>query len=150
MANTYIQMFVHMVFSTKRRTPSIKKSDFAKLHQYMRTVLESKQCPVVMVGGVENHVHLLFQLGKGITISNAARFVKSNSSKWLKEIDKDYGSFAWQDGYSAFSVSKSVVPKVKRYIANQESHHSNQFYEDELKHFLDLQEIKYDDRYIFD
>lgn len=80
MANTYTQLYIHMVFSTKRRIPFIRKADFPRLLQYIITVLDSKQCPGVVVGGVENHVHLLFQLGKCVSVADVARFVKTSSS----------------------------------------------------------------------
>lgn len=150
MANTYTQLYIHMVFSTKRRIPFIRKEDYPRLHQYIMTVLDSKQCPGVVVGGVEDHVHLLFQLGKCVSIADVARYVKTSSSKWIKELDACYEGFAWQDGYAAFSVSKAVADKVKTYILNQEQHHKGEMFENEIRSFLEQQGIAFDEQYLFD
>lgn len=150
MANTYTQLYIHMVFSTKHRLPCIREQDFPRLHQYIMTVLESIGCQGIVVGGVENHVHMLFQLGKCITIADVAKYVKSSSSKWIKGLDECYNDFSWQDGYAAFSVSFSVTDMVKAYILNQRQHHHNQAYEDEVRSFLDQQGIPYDEQYLFD
>ena len=85
-----------------------------------------------------------------VEIADGARFVKTSSSTWIKELDGSYEDFAWQDGYSSFSVSKSVTGRVKRYIFNQERHHHSQSYEKEVCGSLDQQGISYDERYLFD
>lgn len=150
MANTYTQMTVHMVFSTKRRLPFIQKEDFKKVHEYISGILNNIMCKPLIVGGVEDHVHLMFELGKNCSTSEVARIVKTNSSKWIKSLNACYYDFAWQDGYSSFSVSKSIREKVSNYIANQEEHHKQSTFESEYRQFLILHEIEFNDKYLFD
>ena len=150
MANSYSQVFVHMVFSTKHREPIIRKEDFARLNQYVMTLLEEKQCYAVIVGGVENHLHILFVLDKTVSVSEVAKHVKAVTSKWLKSLSPWYSTFLWQDGYAAFSVSKSLADRVKNYIANQEQHHHTQSFEDEVRYFCKLQGMEVDEKYLFD
>ena len=102
-----------------------------------------------IVGGMPDHVHLLITLPKNMTLVDLARITKAKSSRWIKTISSDYCTFAWQDGYGAFSVSPSILEKTVDYIKNQERHHQKKSYQDEYKAFLEAYKIPYDEKYIF-
>ena len=150
MANTYTQLYIHMVFSTKYRSPILLKEDWGAMHQYLGGILTELKCIPITIGGVENHVHLLFRVDKMKSIVEVARVVKANSSKWIKSQRPRYADFIWQDGYSAFTVSKSLLRTVSKYIAHQEEHHQNCSFEQEYRQLLVLHDIEFSDEYLFD
>ncbi len=98
------------------------------------------------IGGVEDHIHLLLQFPATIAVAEAVKTIKSNSSGWMSD---EIGEFAWQQGYGAFSVSKSNIAAVVRYIQNQEKHHRRMTFEDEFLTMLDRHGIEYDPKYVF-
>jgi REP element-mobilizing transposase RayT len=125
-------LHVHLVFSTKNRERFDDDAIRPQLHAYMATVLYNLGCSPRLVGSVEDHVHLLFDLGRTVPLSKAVETVKRASSKWIKEQRRDLGAFAWQAGYAAFSVSGSNLDAVRRYVADQSEHHRKRSFEDEL------------------
>ena len=104
----------------------------------------------ICVGGIANHVHLLFILSRTNTLADIVRLLKSNSSKWINEHNGLLNQFCWQDGYGAFSVSQSQVKKVVDYIENQETHHHTKTFKEEYKQLLDAYGIGYDEKYMWD
>ena len=104
---------------------------------------------MIQVGGICDHVHILFLLSKDATISHEVEEVKRNSSRWVKTIDAYYHTFAWQNGYAAFSVSQSVVGKALEYVKNQGKHHAKISFQEEYRKFLELYEIEYNDEFVF-
>jgi len=99
---------------------------------------------------VEDHVHILFELGRTVTVSDAVEDVKKTSSKWIKTQGSEFSAFRWQAGYGAFAVSASHVPAVLEYITNQREHHKNHEFTNEYRGFLELHGISYDERYMWD
>ena len=104
---------------------------------------------MIQVGGIGDHVHILFLLSKNVSISHVVEEVKRNSSRWIKSIAPHYAKFEWQGGYAAFSVSRSVVDKTLQYINNQREHHAKRSFRDEYIDFLKLYDIDYDEKYVF-
>jgi REP element-mobilizing transposase RayT len=104
----------------------------------------------IMIGGVENHVHLLLGLPPVLAVSHAVKLIKDGSSIWVKEILAGLGGFGWQDGYAVFTVSKSLVPEVDAYIRAQREHHRVKTFAEEYRTFLAKHEIPVDERYLFD
>ena len=135
---------VHCVFSTKNRTDSIP--DPAALGRYSGGVAKTKNIPLILAGGTKNHVHVLIALPAAMPLSRAIQDLNGNSSRWLNH---EQGGFAWQEGYSGFSVSPPNKRYVMRYIANQEQHHAKSSFEDELMEMLKKSGIEYDSRYVF-
>ena len=127
MGHTYTSTLFHIVFSTKERQPSIAEP--AKLWAYLAGIARNLQYKSVTVGGIDNHVHVLLQLPANVSVSEAVRNLKSNSSRWLGESGPWSG---WQEGYGAFSVSASNQDAVRRYIQNQPTHHRQRSFEDEF------------------
>jgi len=153
MPQSLSQLWVHIIFSTKERYPFLKESAIQeRLHDYIKAICHKQKCNAVIVGGVEDHVHILASLHKSITLSALVEEIKKSSSKWIKTLDvsKDILSqFYWQSGYGAFSVSQSNLEPVSLYIKNQHQHHKKQNFQDELRKILTLHKIAYDEKYLW-
>lgn len=148
MPQSLARIVVHLVFSTKNREPLIVPEFRPRCFDYLGGILNGLRCPVIKVGGVLDHVHLLFVLGRTVSVSEVVEEVKKQSSKWAKE---HLGpGFYWQNGYGAFSVSASNLERVRLYIENQEEHHRVQTFQDEFRALLRRHEIEWDERYVWD
>lgn len=121
-----------------------------ELHAYLGGLTRELKGKALAINGMEEHVHLLVSLPPSISLSDALRFLKSNSCKWAHEKWRERSIFAWQLGYGAFSVSKSNVSEVTNYIRNQEEHHRKISYEEEFLVLLRKHGIEYDERYVWD
>ncbi len=150
MANTYSNLFYHLVFSTKGRQKLIHDDIQQRLWAYMGGVARNHGMTAMQIGGTDDHAHALIMAKPTILPSDIAKFVKTDSSKWIHEEFPNLRSFAWQDGYGMFTVSRSGVPDTIRYIRNQREHHATQTFEDEYRMILDLNDVEYDERYLFD
>ena len=144
-------VYIHLVFSTKERRPFLRdKTVRDSLHAYMGGVSKTLECPPLIVGGVEDHVHLLCRFGRTITQAEWVKELKRVSNGWLKAQGRDYADFEWQGGCADFSVSQSNLEQVKKYIASQEEHHRKVTFQDELRTLLHKHEIEFDERYVWD
>ena len=148
MANTYVNNIVHIVFHIKSNGTTILAADLDHVHKYIGGITKNIGGTLIAIGGMPDHVHLLTSLPKTTALSDFVKTIKANSSRWIKELSPYYRSFSWQDGYGAFSVSASVIPKVVNYIHNQEKHHKQQTAKDEYKAFLHACGIDYDEKYL--
>jgi REP element-mobilizing transposase RayT len=150
MANTYSSLFLHVVFSTKYRRDWIVPEIEGRVWSYIGGIARTHKMTAIQVGGIENHVHALV-LAKPIhSPSQIAQYLKGESSKWIHEDFEQMRSFGWQDGYGAFSVSKSVVPDVVEYIKRQREHHAEESFEEEYERLMNLHGVDYDLQYLFD
>jgi REP element-mobilizing transposase RayT len=144
-------VYLHLVFLTKDRRPFLRdKTVRDALHAYMGSVSKTLDCPPLILGGVEDHVHLFCRFARTITQAEWVKELKRISKGWLKEHGRDYADFGWQGGYAAFSVSQSNLEQEKQYIASQEEHHRKTTFQDELRTLLRKHEIKFDERYVWD
>jgi len=150
MPQSLVKNYIHIVFSTKHRQPFIDKSIKSELHAYLGSICNELGCPVVTVGGVEDHVHILCLLSQNISLAELVRKVKINSSKWMKTKGKRYANFYWQRGYGGFSVNPAETEVVKKYIQNQEEHHKNRTFKAEYRLFLKKYKVEYDEQYVWD
>jgi REP element-mobilizing transposase RayT len=148
MANTYTQIHIQFVFAVKYRAALIQKEWKDKLHQYITGIIQNNEHKMLQVNSMADHIHIFIGMRPVQSISSLVQNVKTETSKWIKE-NKFCKSFAWQEGYGAFSYSKSHVPDVIRYIQNQESHHKKETFLDEYKKTLNAFEVGYDEQYIF-
>jgi putative transposase len=146
MPHTYSQNYLHVVFSTKERRKLITKEFQPKLWSYMAGIGRNNDFLVLANGGMEDHAHLLIQLPATLALAKAVQLLKGSSSKWVGEHGQE---FSWQEGYGAFSVSKSNINAVVKYIANQEAHHRRITFEDEFIALSEKHGIEYDPRYVF-
>ncbi len=147
MASTYLSLHYHLVFSTKLRAAIIADSWRAKLHGYLRGTGEGLGAQCDIVGGTDDHIHLLVRLSATHRLADFMRELKKASSIWVHE-DVPLPDFAWQEGYAAFTVSASAADDVRRYIENQEEHHRERSFREELVLMLQRSGIKYDERYL--
>ena len=143
-------VLVHLVFSTKNRKPLLTADVRAELFPYLSVVLNNDGCPSLRVGGVSDHVHLLFGLSRTRTQAQVVENVKTSSSKWLKTKGTDLAHFHWQAGYGAFSVTPSEANGVIEYIDRQEDHHRNTPFQDEYRRLLLTDGVEWDERYVWD
>lgn len=150
MPGTYSQLLLHVVFSTKGRAPWITADVAERLYPYIGGIVRAEKGVLYDIGGVEDHVHLYFRWRTDGSISDLMRTVKARSSKWVHDTFPALREFAWQEGYSVFSVSKSQEGAVKAYIAGQHVHHKKENFKSELLRMLRLHEIEFEEKYVFD
>ena len=151
MPQSLSNVLLHVIFSTKNREPFLRDYETRKgLHKYMTGILDNLESPSLAIDGVADHVHVLCQLSRKISIADLMEELKGGSSKWIKTCERPILSFHWQSGYAAFSVSQSNVDQVRQYIENQEEHHRRRSFQDELREFLKRHEIEFDERYVWD
>ncbi len=151
MSQSRVKNLIHLVYSTKHRTPWIPKNVQERLWAYQAGIFENLESPALIIGGVEDHVHALFALSKNYALKKVVEEVKKASSKWMKTDDGTGNAmFTWQAGYAGFSVSESNVPAVKKYIRNQAEHHLRMTFQDELRLLFHKHGITFDERYVWD
>ncbi|MDB5385634.1 MAG: transposase [Planctomycetaceae bacterium] len=151
MPQSLAAIYVHLVFSTKDRRPFLSDLKIrSELYNFMGGVSKNLGCSPIVVGGVDDHVHILGVLGRTISIADWVKELKRVSNSWLKELGIEYKAFEWQSGYGAFSVSQSNVEQVKEYILNQEEHHRKQTFQDEFRALLSRHHLEWDERYVWD
>lgn len=151
MAQSLVQIYVHIVFSTKQRKTFLKEPEFRdRTHGYLAGTCKNLDCPPLKIGGVEDHVHILCRLGKQMDVSKLLQDLKQSSSIWIKDNEPALGDFYWQHGYGAFSVSPSHVDDLTRYIANQEEHHKHESFQDEFRRLSAKYGVPIDERYVWD
>lgn len=150
MPQSLSKMLLHIIFSTKNRQPFIDGCIESELYAYMTSIAVSNGSYVHKIGGIPDHVHLFVNLPRTLSISDFLEEIKKNSSKWIKTKGQQYENFSWQRGFGAFSVSTSQHKAVVTYLANQKEHHKKHSFQDEYRKFLQLNEIAYDERYVWD
>jgi len=149
MANTFTQIHIHTVFAVQNRISLIQKSWQDQLYKYITTIIQKHGHKVLAIGGVHDHIHILFGLRPTQALSKLIQEVKRDSSEWINQQRLVMGQFSWQKGYGAFSYSKSHVAQVVKYIETQEEHHKKKTFIDEYKKILKDFNLEYDERYIF-
>ncbi|MEQ8687120.1 MAG: IS200/IS605 family transposase [Imperialibacter sp.] len=149
MPNTYTQIHLQIVFAVKYRQGLIEKAWKDDLYKYITGTIQSYDHKMLAINGVEDHIHILIGMRPTQSLSDLLQDIKSGSSKWINDNKLTKRKFAWQEGYGAFSYSKSHVPNVIRYIHNQEEHHRKKSFLEEYDEFLKKFEVDYDRRYIF-
>jgi REP element-mobilizing transposase RayT len=137
MPHTYTNLLVHVIFSTKDRNPYLDADLRPRLFPYMGGILREMNVTPLAINGPADHVHGLLALPATASIADAMRVLKTNSSRWIHEQWPQRRGFAWQAGYGAFSVSRSNVEEVERYIARQEEHHRHVTFQEEFVAFLE-------------
>ncbi|MBC8602179.1 IS200/IS605 family transposase [Parabacteroides acidifaciens] len=149
MSQSLTKIYIHLVFSTKDRFPFITREWRNGLHRYIGGILNQTDNAPVCIGGIHDHVHILFIQSKSCSLADIIRTVKSNSSSWMQE--QGCSKFCWQGGYAAFSVSSSRKDAVEEYILNQEEHHRKVTFAEEIQAFCKAYNIdNYEERYFMD
>ena len=149
MANTYINILIHTVFSTKNRESWLSSLLRERLYPYMCGIERENGLKVFCIGGTDNHIHILLSLDLTTSIAKAIQFIKGGSSKWIHETFPELRLFSWQEGYGAFSIGISNVDETKKYIENQEKHHGKESFRDEYLKFLRKNSVDFDEKYMW-
>ena len=156
MPQSLSKVALHLTFSTKDRARAVAYPELrTRLEGYVVGILKKLGCPSISTRAVIDHMHSLFLLSRTETVSNVVRVVKQESSRWIKQQmpdrkDPHLVKFHWQKGYAVFSVSESMLPRVKQYIENQEEHHKRMTFQEEYLGFLQKHGVVYDERYVWD
>jgi len=145
-AHSFASLLVHVIFSTKSRTPDLTPEIADRLFQYMGGIVRERKSVPLIINGTADHVHLLVSLPTNESIAELLRVVKANSSRWVHEQFPVESRFAWQAGYAAFTVSASRAAEVTEYIEKQQEHHRRVSFQEELLMFLQKHGIAYDER----
>lgn len=143
---SYTNLNYHIVFSTKNHKPFLDDSEMTRLFEYMGGITTNLKATLLLIGGTTDHVHIAVRLHPELSITEFVRTIKTNSSKWAR--DSFSIKFTWQEGYSAFSVSQSIIGKVIEYIRGQKQHHKRMTFKEELKSFLEKHNIEYKEEYL--
>jgi putative transposase len=150
MAQSLAKVYIHLIFSTKGRSPVLAKEWRNELFHVLGGNANKLGCQSLIVGGVADHIHMLFQLSRTISIADAVGGIKSASSAWINQSHRPASLFQWQAGCAAFSVSQSLIEAVRVYIQNQAEHHQMKSYEDELREWLRRYDVEWDEEYVWD
>ena len=150
MPGTYSQLLLHIVTSTKGRTPWISPAVAERLYPCIGGIVRAEKGVLYEIGGIEDHVHMDLRWRPDGAVSDLMRKVKAGSSTWMHATFPELAAFAWQEGYSAFSVSKSQEDALKRYIVGQTEHHKTEDFKSELLRTFRAHGVEFDERYVFD
>ncbi len=149
MSNTYTQLHIQFVFAVKFRQALIQSQWKERLHEYITGIFQNNQHKMLQINSMPDHIHIFIGMRPAQSISSLMQNVKTESSRWINQQGFCPSPFEWQDGYGAFSYSKSHVPDVIRYIQNQEKHHQKETFLDEYRKMLTAFEIDWNEKYIF-
>ena len=151
MPQSFAKILLHTVFSTKERRPFLQDRGLREeLHRYLGGILLNLDCQPMIVGGVQDHVHLLCALSRTCEPAVMVKETKRASSLWIKTKALDLRDFAWQSGYGIFSIGFSQIRSVRDYIAGQEEHHRKVSFQDEFRQLLRRYEIEFDEHYVWE
>ena len=150
MANTFTQIYVQVVFAVKGRNNLISESFRVKTEKYICGIVSNHKSKPIAIYCNPDHAHVLIGLHPSIAISDIVRDIKASSSKWINENKWVKGQFRWQEGYGAFTYSKSQVDTVAKYILNQPEHHRKKSFKEEYLNILHKADISYDEKYLFE
>lgn len=150
MADTYSQIYIHIVFAVKGRNNLISKNWKDKLYKYITGIITNEGQKLLAINGMADHIHIFIGLKPTATLSNIVRDIKANSSKFINDKKWIAGKFEWQQGFGAFSYSHSQLPNVISYIQNQEEHHKTKTFREEYIEFLKLYNVDFKNEFIFE
>ena len=150
MPNTYTQLYIHIVFAVKHREALIIEAIRERIEKYITGIINGKKQKLYAIYIMPNHLHLLVSINPDTAISDLVRIIKSESTKFINDNNLTQSKFYWQEGFGAFSYSKSQIRNVIDYILNQPEHHRTKRFKEEYIDFLNKFEIEYNDKYLFD
>ena len=150
MANTYTQLFVHIIFSPKGRKNVIPPQIKENIHKYITGIIQKRKNKLIAINSMPDHIHIFAGLNPEQSVSNLVRDIKRASTEYLKSNNLLSSNFYWQSGYGAFTYSLSQIDNVIKYINNQEMHHKKKSFYEEYLEFLEKFKIQFDKKYVFD
>jgi len=146
--STYTQILYQIVFGTRNRLPTLSKNNRDELFKYMSGVIQKKQCKLLQINGVEDHIHILICLHPSVALADLVKDLKMSSTSYIRE-KKLFPNFeGWQNGYGAFTYSQNATENLINYIQNQEEHHRKSTFIDEYRKILEAHDINYDEKYL--
>ena len=148
MANTYTQIHIHVIFSIQNRLSLIQKQWQDELYKYISGIIADNGHKVLQIGGMPDHIHILFGMRPTQSLSDLMQAIKGGSSSWINKKQFVMGKFSWQEGYGAFSYGKSQIDDVIKYIQQQEIHHKKRTFADEYLEILNLFKVEFNEKYI--
>jgi putative transposase len=148
MPGTYCNLLYHLIFSTKDRRPLISATLKPRLLDYIGGIVRGEHADLLEINTVADHAHLLLRISPARPVADIIRLIKANSSRWVNETFRQGPRFAWQDGYAAFAVSQSQVPRQLSYIRGQEEHHRKRDFRRELVALLRRNGVAFDERFL--
>ena len=149
MANSYVSLLVHVVFSTTNREPWLSPNVRERLFPYLGGIAKKERMVALSIGGTSDHVHLLISLPSTLSIAQAVQSLKGGSSLWVHQSFAHLAGFSWQEGYGAFSIGISQLEETGGYIEGQEEHHHKTTFQEEYVAFLRKNNVQFDERYVF-
>lgn len=149
MANTYTQIYIHLVFAVNGRQHLIAREFKEELYKYIAGIIRNGNQKLIAINGMPDHVHIFIGLRPDMALSNLVREIKTASSNFINSKRWVKGRFRWQEGFGAFSYSDSQVKIVARYIENQEAHHAKRSFKDEYLEMLRRFRVEFDSKYVF-
>ncbi len=149
MSHTYVNCLIHTVFSTRNRQSLIADAWRERLHAILGGIARERGFPALMVGGIDDHVHLLISQPANSSLADSMRVLKATSSTWVNDTFFPDRRFGWQEGYGAFSVGLSARDATVDYIRNQVEHHRERGFQDEFRDFLARHKVTWDERYVW-
>jgi len=150
MPQSLTKLYAHLIFSTKNRQPFLDDTVRPRVHAYLATIIRDLDCPWVVVGGVADHVHILFDMGKMHAPVKFVEQVKRESSKFVKTLEAKYERFYWQRGYGMFSVGPAHRGEAEVYVRKQEAHHRTKTFQEEYRAFLEKYGIAFEEQFVWD
>ena len=145
---SYTSLKYHIVFATKERRPFLAGDIRSRAFEFLAGMIRQQGGQPLLINGPEDHVHIVASIHPAIAMADCLRDLKANSTNWIHETFKDLKTFAWQDGYWAFSVSPSVLPQLLKYVTNQQEHHKKTTFREELIWLLKNHGIEFDEKYL--
>lgn len=149
MANTYTQIHLQFIFAVQNRRSLIQQTWKERLYKYITSIVQNQGHKIIIINGMPDHLHIVTGMRPIQAVSELLQFIKRDSSKWINENKLVAGKFQWQDGFGAFSYSRSQLPALINYVLNQEIHHSKKTFLTEYTEMLDKFEITYEKQYLF-
>jgi putative transposase len=149
LSHSFINALYHCVFSTKGRRRLITPGLQDRLWPFMGGIAREQGLKALIIGGVEDHVHLLLSMPATTSIAKAIQSIKGASSKWVHDTFPEHDLFAWQEGYGAFTIGISQADATAAYIRSQPEHHRKTTFQEEFRTFLKKHGIEYDERYVW-
>jgi putative transposase len=149
MANTYTQIYIHIVFTVQGRQNLLKKENTQELHKYIAGIIRNKKQKLIAINSMPDHVHIFIGMKASIALSDLVRDIKNNSSTFINGKKWVQGKFNWQEGFGAFSYGHSQINAVVKYIQDQETHHTRRTFKEEYLEMLKKFSVEYDDKYLF-
>jgi REP element-mobilizing transposase RayT len=149
MANTYTQIYMHVVFAVQERQNLIRREHKEELHKYITGIITGRGQKLIAINLMPDHVHILLGLKPDIALSDLVGDIKTGSTNHINRNQWVAGRFCWQEGFGAFSYSHSQLNAVVRYIQNQEQHHARRTFREEYRAMLERFKVRYEERYLF-